>query len=174
MIVQNNSGDLNTGHPRSKKFGVCFSNDPTTVGIWNPTFGNPDFLKIRFQRVRLSIAMVPNILKTGIFETWTFLFQFQMFLDKMVAFCPDFIHHLKSGPFATQPFFDHLKSRLVWILDPHCVWKPNILVWYLVYSCIFGCFKAMARKPDHCVWRLDGRIQLRLFKGDKCLVFRCN
>ena len=28
---------------------------------------------------------------------------------------PDFRSHLKSGPFANQPLFDHLKSRLVQI-----------------------------------------------------------
>ena len=33
---------------------------------------------------------------------------------------PDFRSHSKSGPFATQPLFNHIKSRLVWISDPHC------------------------------------------------------
>ena len=32
----------------------------------------------------------------------------------------DFRSHSKSRPFANQPLFDHLKSRLVQILDPHC------------------------------------------------------
>ena len=32
----------------------------------------------------------------------------------------DFRSHSKTRPFATQPFLDHLKSRLVWISDPHC------------------------------------------------------
>ena len=32
----------------------------------------------------------------------------------------DFRFHLKSGTFATQPLLNHLKSRLVWISDPHC------------------------------------------------------
>ena len=32
---------------------------------------------------------------------------------------PDFRSHLKLGPSATQPIFDNLKSRLVWISDPH-------------------------------------------------------
>ena len=36
----------------------------------------------------------------------------------MVGF-PDFRSHSKSRPFATQPLFDHLKSRLVSISDPH-------------------------------------------------------
>ena len=27
--------------------------------------------------------------------------------------------HSKLGPFANQPLFDHLKSRQVWISDPH-------------------------------------------------------
>ena len=43
--------------------------------------------------------------------------------DKMAVICPDFYwldfrFHLKSGPFATQPLFSHLESRLVWISDP--------------------------------------------------------
>ena len=50
----------------------------------------------------------------------------KVFFVKMVAICgcqmvgpPDFRSHLKSGPFAKQPLFDHLKSRLVRISDPH-------------------------------------------------------
>ena len=31
----------------------------------------------------------------------------------------DFRSHWKSGPFATQPLFDYLISRLVRISDPH-------------------------------------------------------
>ena len=31
-----------------------------------------------------------------------------------------FHSHLKSRPFATQPLFNHSKSRLVQISDPHC------------------------------------------------------
>ena len=34
----------------------------------------------------------------------------------------DFWSHLKSEPFANQPLFEHLKSRLVPISDPHCNW----------------------------------------------------
>ena len=33
---------------------------------------------------------------------------------------PYFRSHSKSWPFETQPHFDHSKSRLVWISDPHC------------------------------------------------------
>ena len=33
----------------------------------------------------------------------------------------DFRSHSKSGPFANQPLFDHSKSRLVQISDPHCI-----------------------------------------------------
>ena len=31
---------------------------------------------------------------------------------------PDFRSHSKSKTFATQPLFEHSKSRLVWISDP--------------------------------------------------------
>ena len=34
----------------------------------------------------------------------------------------DFRSHSKSRPFATQPLFDHSKSRLVRISDPNCIW----------------------------------------------------
>ena len=33
---------------------------------------------------------------------------------------PKFRSHLKSRPFANQPLFDHSKSRLALISDPHC------------------------------------------------------
>ena len=33
---------------------------------------------------------------------------------------PNFRLHSKSGPFATKPLFDYLKSTLVRISDPHC------------------------------------------------------
>ena len=35
---------------------------------------------------------------------------------------PDFRSHSNFGPFSTQPLFDHLKSRLARISDPHCTW----------------------------------------------------
>ena len=33
----------------------------------------------------------------------------------------DFRSRSKFTPFATQPLFDHLKFRLVWISDPQCI-----------------------------------------------------
>ena len=82
-------------------------------------------------------------MKTRSYETRTFMFRFQMVFDKMTAICPDFRSHLKSGPIATQPIFDHCKSRLVWISDPHCIyistksirywlfrWKPICILWW--------------------------------------------
>ena len=35
--------------------------------------------------------------------------------------CPDFRSHLKFGPFANQPLFDHSKSGHVRISDPHFI-----------------------------------------------------
>ena len=53
----------------------------------------------------------------------------------MAAICPDFkwLEFLfsKSGLFATQPLPDCSKSRLVWILDPHCIYVTD-------ESCNFG------------------------------------
>ena len=47
----------------------------------------------------------------------------QMVFDNIAAICPDFGSHSKSGLFANQPLFDHLKSRLVRFSDPHCVFS---------------------------------------------------
>ena len=60
----------------------------------------------------------PNLLKTRPFKILTFLSEFQMVFDKMVAFCPDFKSHSKYRPFETQPILDHSKSRQVRISDP--------------------------------------------------------
>ena len=38
-----------------------------------------------------------------------------------LAGLPDHRSHFKSGPFETQPLFDHSKFRLVWISDPNCI-----------------------------------------------------
>ena len=54
-----------------------------------------------------------------------------MVFDKMAAIytdfkclgLPDIRSHSKSGPFETQPLFEHSKSRLVRISDPHCKYK---------------------------------------------------
>ena len=60
-------------------------------------------------------------------KSWHFCPDFKWFLTKwrpfvmswfqMVAL-PDFRSHSKSRPFANQPLYDHLKSRLVQISDP--------------------------------------------------------
>ena len=49
---------------------------------------------------------------------------------------PDFRSHSKSGPFATQPVFDHWKSRLVWISDPQCIFSivPKYLREYRIFD----------------------------------------
>ena len=41
---------------------------------------------------------------------------------------PDFRFHSKSRPFATQTFFDHSKSRLVLISDPHWIQIISIFI----------------------------------------------
>ena len=74
-----------------------------TVGIWYLTIQNPE-----------------------IFEIQTFFPEFQMSWQngshlsgfQMVGVA-DFRSHLPR-PFATQPLFDHLKTKLVRISDPHC------------------------------------------------------
>ena len=103
--------------------------------IWNPTIWKQDFLKVWFQMVRFfkrsgysyCYSHSPNHLKTGPYEIQTFLSEIQIVFDKMAAICwfqmvglLDFGSHSKSRPFEAQPLFDHSKSRLVWISDPHC------------------------------------------------------
>ena len=51
----------------------------------------------------------------GFWQNGSHLFGFQ------IVVLPDFRSHLKCRRFATQPLFDHSKSRLVQISDPHCV-----------------------------------------------------
>ena len=65
---------LSSNHQRFWKFGLCLLRQNRyrqdlryTVGIWNPTIGNPDFLDVGFQMVRFSnsraSAIVPTIQK---------------------------------------------------------------------------------------------------------------
>ena len=107
-------------------------NNEYTMGIWNPTIWNPDFLTVGFQMVRFtksgfSYGYGPNHLKTGLFKIWTF---FQISNDfwpngshlsgfQMVGL-RGFRSPSKSRPFATQPLLEHSKSRLVLISNPHC------------------------------------------------------
>ena len=76
------------------------------------------------------------------------------FKNIMVPICPDFKWSRfcisepiqKSRPFATQPLFDHSKSRLVHISDPHCIQMPfkvctiirQLDTLYLVYLASIG------------------------------------
>ena len=45
---------------------------------------------------------------------------------------PNFKSHLKLGPFANQPLFDHSKSRVVQISDPGCV-KNGVLLCFTAH-----------------------------------------
>ena len=85
------------------------------MGIWNPTIWNLEtFLKVRFQMVgfsnvqALAMTIVPTIWNWDIFvqilNSWTSGFQIPF---KIQTICK-------------PTYFDHLKSRLVRISDPHC------------------------------------------------------
>ena len=103
-----------------------------TVGIQNPTIWNPDFLKVKFQIVQFSngwalamaIAIVPTIpnpnifvrISNGLWQNGSHLSGFH------IVGLLELGSHLRSRPFSTQPLFDHSKSRLVQILDPHFNW----------------------------------------------------
>ena len=76
---------------------------------------NPGFLRGSFQMVQFSNVFWQNGRRLS---------------SVQMARLTDFRSHSKSGPFATQPLFDHLKSRLVLISDAHCI----ILHWKKVSS----------------------------------------
>ena len=64
-----------------------------TVGIWNSTIWNPDFLTNGFQMVLLSngqVVAMAMAMKTGPVKIEMFLSEFQMVFDKMAPICPDF------------------------------------------------------------------------------------
>ena len=74
------------------------------------------------QALTVAIAIAPAIwnldifvwISNGFWQNGGHLSGFQM------VGLPNFRSHLKSGPFATQPFFNHSESKLVWISDSHC------------------------------------------------------
>ena len=122
--------------------------------IWNPTIWKQDFLKVWFQMVRFfkrsgysyCYSHSPNHLKTGPYEIQTFLSEIQIVFDKMAAICwfqmvglLDFGSHSKSRPFEAQPLFDHSKSRLVWISDPHYPHCTNLSDWNTFGRAQNGC-----------------------------------
>ena len=84
--------ELNTGLFIPHKSG--FKNKYNTVGIWNLTIQNPDFLKIGFQMVwfskgwaiALAIAMVPTIWKPGHSKYIHFCLGFKWLLTKWRSF----------------------------------------------------------------------------------------
>ena len=78
----------------------------------------------------------PYHLKTGLFKIWTFLFRFQMVLDKMAAICLDFKW---SKPFPNWPLFEHSKSRHVQISNIHCTQrnKPYVKLEFLSSTFFF-------------------------------------
>ena len=111
--------------------GDLKSNYSKSGNIWNPDFLKIAFLTMGFPKggdLAMAIAIVGTILKTRPFQIGIFLSRFQMIFWQNGSYLstfqtvglPDFRSHLKSGPFATLPLFDHSKSRQVRISDPHC------------------------------------------------------
>ena len=112
-----------------------YTGDLKSRNIWNL-----DFLKVGFQMILFSngralamaIAIVPTIKNQTIQNPDNFGLISNGFSqncahlsgDQMVGL-PHFRYHSKSGPIATQPVLDHSKSRLVRVLDPHCIWQPD-------------------------------------------------
>ena len=85
---------------------------------------------VRFSKGRataLDIALVPTIQKPTHSKSGHFCLDFKWFPTKWQPLCRfqmvrllDFRSCSKSRPFANQSLFDHSKSGLVWISDPHC------------------------------------------------------
>ena len=79
-------------------------------------------------------------ISNGFWQKW------QPFVCISNGWLQDFRSHSKSGPFATQPIFNHSKSRLVQISDPHCILTifrmlfPGVLVLHLVNNVTFNHF----------------------------------
>ena len=86
----------------------------------------------------------PNHLKTIPFEIRTFLSRFQMVFDKMAPICLDFkwlgfriSDHIPNSDHlhATQPLFDHLKSRIVRSPKRLYVWiQCELKIWMLEFE----------------------------------------
>ena len=127
-----------------------FSQGPQyLVGIWNTTIRNPETLEIqtfwmwdfKWSGFSCSYIYSPNYLKTGKFKIWTFLSGFQMVFDKMVVICLDFKWlgfqiPSKIQTICNPTFFHYLRSRFVWISDPHCSVLCYSKGGYL--NCLFG------------------------------------
>ena len=117
--IMNYSGDLKSDHVKSRLFEGQISNGPVFkwLGFCN------------------GYSYSSNHLKTGPFKIQTFCSDFKWFLKNgshfswfQIVVLPDFRSHSKSRPFATQPLFDHSKSRLVQISDPHSISKVNAML----------------------------------------------
>ena len=73
----------------------------------------------------------------------------------------DFRSHSKSGPFATQSFLDHSKSRLGQILDPHCKLIRWLVIFFLLLlakcsslTCLYCSFLSLALRLDRSLVEL--------------------
>ena len=114
-----------------------------TVRIWNRTIQQPEFQMVQFSNGQaLAMATIPAIQKPDHSKYRYFCPDFNWFWQngghlsrfQMVGF-PDFRSRLKSGPFANQPLFNHLKSTLVRIsvhgdmnsrhLNIEIIWIPE-------------------------------------------------
>ena len=119
---------------------ICqtFQKNPksNTVGIWNPTIWNPDFLKVGFQMVRFSngqaLAIVPTIWKPNHSKPGHFRPDFKWFLTKWLPFVR--ISNGKASRFQIQfeiqticNLLDHSKSRLGQTSDSQCKYKNPFL-----------------------------------------------
>ena len=61
-----------------------------------------------------SMFLTGNVLDQG------FKYQTSTHENKMASICLGFTWHSKTRPFGIRPLFDHLNTKLVCYLDPHC------------------------------------------------------
>ena len=85
-----------------------------TVGTWNRTIWNLDFLIIQFQMVRFSYGHSKSGCSCPDFN-WFSKKKYQPFVRILNGSVSGFQIPYKIWTIATQPLFDHSKSQLVWI-----------------------------------------------------------
>ena len=119
------------------------------VEIWNPTIWNPETFEgqisngpvIKWSGLSYGYSFSPYHLKTGPFKIWTFCPDFKWSDTKWPTFAlisngwaPIFQNSFEIQTICN--LFDHSKSRLVCISDPHCILLNLVLAnAFFVFSC---------------------------------------
>ena len=111
------------------------------------------------QNLKTKMFQNPDVfvwISNGVWQNGGHLFGFQMFG------LPDFRSYSKSRPYSTQPLFDHSKSRLLRILDPHYTG----LVWYSNPT-KHNLFSILLRKNPRRMWKIKLILLLKIGSKDQ-------